>query len=62
MYPDVSGFVVRTGETYTYDTPYHMGNSLGNGTNGRWTEFISFLRLLVCEQQGKELYFRSWDN
>jgi hypothetical protein len=30
--------------SYVYDTPYHVGNSPSNGTNARWTEFISFLR------------------
>lgn len=62
MFPNVSGFVVRTGETYTYDTPYHVGNSPSNGTNARWTEFVTFLRLTVCQRLGKELFFRSWDN
>ena len=27
QYPDNAGWIVRTGETYTYDTPYHKGNS-----------------------------------
>ena len=25
-FPDCDGWIVRTGETYTYDTPYHVGN------------------------------------
>ena len=26
-FPDCDGWIVRTGETYTYDTPFHVGNS-----------------------------------
>eukprot|EP00051_Salpingoeca_urceolata_P017172 m.232290 g.232290 ORF g.232290 m.232290 type:complete len:727 (+) comp18882_c0_seq12:64-2244(+) len=61
-FPNCSGFVVRTGETYTYDTPFHRGNSPSNGTQDLWVSFISFLRDQVCEQHGKDLFFRGWDN
>ena len=26
-YPETTGLVVRTGETYVFDNPYHVGNS-----------------------------------
>ena len=26
-FPGCDGWIVRTGETYTYDTPFHFGNS-----------------------------------
>eukprot|EP01051_Picozoa_sp_SAG22_P000058 SAG22_NODE_1_length_62449_cov_158.689270_58_plen_87_part_00 len=26
-FPGCDGWIVRTGETYTYDTPFHIGNS-----------------------------------
>lgn len=61
-FPDCDGFIVRTGETYTYDTPYHVGNSPNNGTNALWTDFVTFLRHHVCEQHGKDLFMRAWDN
>eukprot|EP00040_Diaphanoeca_grandis_P024403 m.134036 g.134036 ORF g.134036 m.134036 type:complete len:573 (+) comp29715_c0_seq1:24-1742(+) len=61
-FPDCDGFIVRTGETYTYDTPYHTGNSPSNGTNALWTDFISFLRDEVCVKHDRDLFFRSWDN
>ena len=31
-FPECDGWIVRTGETYVYDTPYHKGNSPSNGT------------------------------
>ena len=34
---------MRTGETYTYDTPHHVGNSPSNGTIDGWVDFISAL-------------------
>jgi hypothetical protein len=58
----VDGWVVRTGETYVYDTPFHVGNSPSNGTMARWVEFITTLRDLVCVQHGKKLFMRAWDN
>jgi len=61
-FPSCDGFIVRTGETYTYDTPYHVGNSPTNGTNALWTEFVSFLRQAVCVAHGKDLFMRAWDN
>jgi hypothetical protein len=40
----ISGFVDVLACRYVFDTPYHVGNSPSNGTNARWTEFITFLR------------------
>ena len=37
-FPDCDGWIVRTGETYTYDTPYHVGNSPSDKTMGRCVE------------------------
>ena len=58
----VDGWVVRTGETYVYDTPYHVGNSPSDSTIERWVDFITTLREFVCVQNGKKLFMRSWDN
>jgi hypothetical protein len=35
-FPDCDGWIVRTGETYTYDTPFHVGNSPSDGSQQRW--------------------------
>ena len=61
-FPGCDGWFVRTGETYTYDTPYHVGNSPKDGTAERWVDFIKFLREAVCVAHGKDLFFRGWDN
>ena len=61
-FPGCDGWIVRTGETYTYDTPYHVGNSPKDGTAERWVDFIKFLREAVCVAHGKDLFFRGWDN
>ena len=58
----VDGWVVRTGETYVYDTPFHVGNSPSDSTIGRWVDFITTLREFVCVQNGKKLFMRAWDN
>ena len=67
-FPGIDGFVVRTGETYVYDTPYHKGNSPTVGVKTYvdqqqiWTPFIKYLRDLICEEMKLTLLFRSWDN
>jgi len=61
-FPGCDGFIVRTGETYVYDTPYHKGNSPSDGSVDRWVSFISALRSLVCEGHGRDLFIRTWDN
>ena len=35
-FPGCDGWIVRTGETYTYDTPFHVGNSPSDGSQQRW--------------------------
>ena len=68
QYPDNAGWIVRTGETYTYDTPYHRGNSPNPRGSSKstemdlWVDFITELRALVCVKHQKQLFFRGWDN
>ena len=62
-FPDCDGWIVRTGETYTYDTPYHVGNSPNPSKNQAvWVDIITFLRQAVCVLHRKQLFFRGWDN
>jgi len=62
-FPGCDGFIIRTGETYTYDTPYHKGNSpCSHCQQSLWVEFITFLRAAVCEKHSKDLFIRTWDN
>eukprot|EP00052_Salpingoeca_macrocollata_P004464 m.41471 g.41471 ORF g.41471 m.41471 type:complete len:585 (+) comp14234_c0_seq1:3-1757(+) len=69
-FPGVDGFVVRTGETYVFDTPYHQGNSpvdthvVPSLTDQQhiWQQFVSDLRDIVCVKYNRKLFFRAWDS
>ena len=67
-FPGIDGFVVRTGETYVFDTPYHKGNSPIKGIKSYvdqqqiWIPFIKYLRDTVCEEMKTVLLFRGWFN
>ena len=67
-FPGIDGFIVRTGETYVYDTPYHKGNSPVKGVKSYvdqqqiWIPFIKYLRDTVCEEMKTVLLFRGWLN
>ncbi len=63
---EVDGLIIRVGETYLYDTPYHTGN--GAVTYGdieaeknAFVELINFLKEEVCIKHNKYLVFRTWD-
>lgn len=72
-FPAVDGLIIRVGETYLYDTPYHVGNgpirsSEYSGSEvtpekeiERYVKLISFLRDEVCIKHGRYLIFRTWD-
>ncbi len=70
QYPDLPGLVVRVGETYLQDMPYHTGNSAVKYTSGdtdfskKQEQFILLINLLreeVCEKMDRTLIFRTWD-
>lgn len=68
-YPEVDGFVVRVGETYLYDTPYHVGNGAvhyhpDNPVEEKIRHFVKLLRFLreeICVRHGRLLFHRTWD-
>jgi hypothetical protein len=65
-FPETDGIVIRTGETYTFDTPYHAGSSpvaeVPNATARveLWVQYLQFLRRVVCVQHGRKVFFRTW--
>ena len=64
-YP-LDGLIIRVGETYLHDTPYHVGNGAikyGDIEQEKKTfvELIKFLREEICVRHGKYLVFRTWD-
>ena len=65
MYP-LDGVIIRVGETYLHDTPYHIGNGAvpyGDMEEEKkyFVELINFLRGEVCVRHNKILMFRTWD-
>ncbi|MCP4373227.1 MAG: hypothetical protein GY797_34750 [Deltaproteobacteria bacterium] len=64
-FPDLDGLMLRFGETYLHDTPYHLGNSPvrskgAEGIEGH-IEMIKLLREEVCVKRNKKLFYRTWD-
>ncbi len=62
----IDGLIIRVGETYLYDTPYHMGNGAveyreKETEQAQFIKLIDFLRSEVCEKHDKYLFFRTWD-
>jgi len=61
QFSDLDGIVVRIGETYLQDAPYHKG-SISHKTSAEKT-IIPLIRLLreeVCVKRNKEVIFRTW--
>ena len=64
-YP-IDGLIIRVGETYLHDTPYHTGNGAveygdPDGEKKTFVELINFLREEICVKRDKFLIFRTWD-
>ncbi|MCG9793152.1 hypothetical protein [Flavobacterium algicola] len=62
QFPDLDGLVVRIGETYLHDAPYHLG-AIEDKTNAEKTiiPLIKILREEICVKRDKELIFRTWN-
>ena len=73
-FPGTDGIIVRTGETYIFDTPFHSGNSPLSPVNSTTKNaidnpqariLVSFLRSLrqqVCVRHERIVIFRTWWN
>ncbi|MDO7172629.1 hypothetical protein [Mariniflexile sp. AS56] len=61
QFPDLDGLVVRIGETYLHDAPYHLG-AIEDKTNPKKTiiPLINILKEEICEKRDKQLIFRTW--
>lgn len=67
-FPEVDGFIIRVGETYLYDTPYHTGNGAVRygeeptaSEQDEFVKLIDFLRTEICEELDRWCLFRTWD-
>lgn len=63
QFPSLDGLVVRIGETYLHDAPYHKG-AIVNKTNPEKTiiPLIQILREEICVKNNKRLIFRTWNS
>ncbi|WP_199271525.1 hypothetical protein [Cellulophaga sp. L1A9] len=61
QFPDLDGLVVRIGETYLHDAPYHLG-AIKDKTNPEKTiiPLINILKEEICVKRDKHLIFRTW--
>lgn len=57
---DIDGLMVRFGETYLSDTPFHVG---GKPVHSREDHvlLINILREEICVKLNKKLFYRTWD-
>jgi hypothetical protein len=63
-FPQLDGLVLRFGETYLFDTPFHKGGSpIRKGQDGIKDHilFINILRDEICVKRNKKLFYRTWD-
>ena len=59
-FPDLDGLVIRTGETYLNNVPYHTGNNpITNGPESH-VKLINLLREEVCVKRNKTVFYRTW--
>lgn len=59
-FPDLDGLVIRTGETYLNNVPYHTGNNpITNGEESH-IKLIKLLREEVCQKRNKMVFYRTW--
>lgn len=66
-FPEMDGLVIRTGETYTHNIPYHMGNGPVDYQH-KYEEslkihagLLNLLREEVCVKRSKKVIYRTWD-
>jgi len=63
-FPSIDGLVIRFGETYLHDTPFHMGGKPvreGDKGIGDHVKLLNILRDEVCVKRNKKIFYRTWD-
>ena len=59
-FPDLDGLVIRTGETYLNNVPYHTGNNpISNGQSSH-IKLLQLLRDEICVKRNKTIIYRTW--
>jgi hypothetical protein len=65
--PSVDGYVIRTGEMYAHNVPYHGGNTPHDfrkpldGFVDTHAKLMNLLREEICVKGGKKVFYRTWD-
>lgn len=61
QFPQMDGLVVRIGETYLEDAPYHKGNIQDKSNSDKCIiPLMNLLREEICVNLNKKLIFRTW--
>lgn len=59
-FPDLDGLVIRTGETYLNNVPYHTGNNPITNGPASHIKLLNLLREEVCVKRHKMIFYRTW--
>jgi hypothetical protein len=59
-FPGIDGLVIRTGETYLHNVPYHTGNGPADKGDLFYEVLINLLKEEVCVFRDKLLVYRTW--
>ena len=59
-FPELDGLVIRTGETYLNNVPYHTGNNPITNGEVSHVKLLNLLREEVCVKFNKKIFYRTW--
>jgi hypothetical protein len=59
-FPDLDGLVIRTGEIYTHDVPYHQGSSPIKAGPDSHIQLLKILDEIVIRKHNKLVFYRTW--
>ncbi|MCU7552565.1 hypothetical protein OCK74_25830 [Chitinophagaceae bacterium LB-8] len=59
-FPELDGLVIRTGETYLNNVPYHTGNNPITNKEQSHIKLLNLLREEVCVKRNKTIFYRTW--
>lgn len=59
-FPDLDGLVIRTGEVYLQNLPYHTGNDPITRGAASHLMLLDMLRQEACVKRGKLIFYRTW--
>ncbi len=62
QFPQLDGIMVRIGETYLNDAPYHQGKIDSPGSSSTIIPLMNILRDEVCVKLNKKIFFRTWNS